>query len=173
MNLLSIYLPIYVSSNSPTHPIIHLPTYPLIHTLTHLLPASTVKSPIFLSTIHASTHHLSIGNHHLPSASPSTHSPISLSIHLLSTYQTSTTDSDTWISLHPFIYLLVHQSAPPSTHRYTTPLYPSSIQFFLFHPSIFPPTQIIHTLFTQPSTYQSIHLPPLLLNHLIPTTIGK
>lgn len=164
MNLLSIYLPI-------------------IYLLTHLPTQSSIYLPIHLSIP------LPTYPQHPLSSHPSFYLP-SMHLHIIYRQPASSIcqaiDTLTQQSLHSSIIYVpdihyrlrplgisssIHLSACPSPHQYTPPRYPSSIQFFLLHPSILPPTQVIHTLFTQPSSYQSIHLPPLLLNHLIPVTM--
>lgn len=127
MNVLSIYLPVYISINSPTHPVIHLPTYPLIHTLTHLPPASTFKSPIFLSTIHASIHHLSATTiFHLPSHRH-THLAISPFIYYLHIRHPLWTQTAGHLFIHSFIHLSIH-------------LLKSSAHYLLSHPATNPST---------------------------------
>ena len=135
------HLPTQSSIYPPIHLSIHLPTYPQ-----H--PLSSHPS-FYLPSMHP---------HIIYRQPPSSicqsidHSPSNLSIHLLSTYQTSTMDSDSWTSLHPFIYLLVHPPTDiphPSTHHLSNFSYfillsfhllKSSAHYLLSHPATNPST---------------------------------
>lgn len=124
---LYVYPPTYQSRHPPIHPLDN-------HCqLTYLPIYQPCVSPL-----------LSLCTHQLSSINPSTYSPIFLSIHLLSTYQTSTVNSDTQPSIQPSMYPLVHQS-----------VYPSILL-------------VIYTLFTHPPISQPIHLSPSLFIYLIP-----
>ena len=147
MNVLSIYLPVYISINSPTHPVIHLPTYPLIHTLTHLPPASTFKSPIFLSTIHASIYHLSATTiFHLPSHRH-THLAISPFIYYLHIRHPLQTQTAGLLFFHSFIYLSIHPLIYPTPLPIIYPIFLTSS----FYPSTY--SSHLHII------YSAIQLP--------------
>lgn len=145
---LYVYPPTYQSRHPPIHPLDN-------HCqLTYLPIYQPCVSPL-----------LSLCTHQLSSINPSTYSPIFLSIHLLSTYQTSTVNSDTQPSIQPSMYPLVHQSVYPSTHQSTHP-HPLPIIYLIFlYPSIL---LVIYTLFTHPPISQPIHLSPSLFIYLIP-----
>lgn len=169
MNVLSIYLPIHISSNSPTHPIIHLPTYPLIHTLTHYPQHPLSSHPTFyLPSVHPPIiclsatiiFHLPIHRH--------THLSVSPFIYYLHIRQPLWTQTPGHLFIHSFIYLsislLLHPPTDiphPSTHHLSnfsyfillsSHLLKSSRHYLLSHPA------------TNPSTYHLCYS----LNHLIP-----
>ena len=157
MNLLSIYLPIYVSRNSPTYPIIHLPTYPLsIHLPTYSQHPLSSHPSFYLPSMHPHIICLSaITIFHLP-VHRHTHLSVSPFIYYLHIRHPLWTQTPGYLFILSCIYLsislLLHPPTDiphPSTHHLSnfsyfillsSHLLKSSTHYLLSHPATSPST---------------------------------